>query len=291
MYGDFEFNGIRAGDVNVMAAEIDNNGQNTDEVSGRDITFNTTKAAQSLNYKFHGSRHDTPLSFQFQIIKSVDCMTSKYFLPHEEVFYESWLCRHDGYRYLRFLEHGYENIYYNAQMNISWIRVSGRTIGATINVTCDSPYGYSPVQSYEYTNNSVKSFNIYSDSDDLGAIIPELIEIEILSSGNLSVSNSMEDLYSMTPDEQVMIINNCIKNEVITIDTGQNIIKTNNNSHNITNDFNWIYPRLINLDSIYPYSNLHENNTLGDNRQNTFTISGCNCNINFAYRTIRKATV
>lgn len=286
---NFEFNGIKSSDVNIMISSF--NGSNNDStITGNEISYNSTKSSRSNKWEFHSSKYESPLSFTFQICKNLCNSKNPEFTSYEKAYYESWLCRTDGYRYLRFFQDTYENIYYNCYMNIKWKEIAGRSVGAELTVTCDAPYGYSPIQTFEYTNNSSNSFIIYNDSDNIGSVNIQQVEIQILSAGNLELENNMDALYPYNYNGQPTIISNCTAGEIITIDSINNQIKTNNSNHDIVNNFNYVFPHLINIDNVYPYSKLLDS-TISFSRKNVFTVSGCKCNINFSYRTIRKAVV
>ena len=148
-------------------------------------------------------------------------------------------------------------------------------------VTCDAPFGYSPLQSCGTRLSSGNSFTIYNDSDETGALIPQLVEIEILTGGDFRLSNSLDPLLmvnylGLSGDT---VIRGCKKGETIA---------TNLPSHDIANSFNYVYPRLINLDEVYP-GGLGTAKSISSLRKNVFTLSGCSAAINMAYRTIRLA--
>ncbi len=261
--------------------------------SGGKTTFNTSKPANSRKWNFHGSHYEEQLSFSFQVGRINLNRRPQEVLPatsYEKAYYMRWLCRKDGYKYLRFLQNGYENIFYNAKIDLEWIDYGGCTYGAELTVTCDAPFGYSPLQSYEARVPSGNSFTIYNDSDETGALIPRLVEIEILNDGDFRLANSLDPLLmvnylGLSGDT---VIRGCKKGETITINGVTKQIATNLPSHDIANSFNYVYPRLINLDEVYP-SGLSTGKSISSLRKNVFTLSGCSAAINMAYRTARLA--
>ena len=142
-------------------------------------------------------------------------------------------------------------------------------------MTCDAPWGYSDIQTADIVTNN--PFNLYNDSDDLGYIIPDEIEIGISSAGNLEISNSLENIYSMGTYSN-MKINNCKSGENIVVSGLTKQIYTDNATHEktIVDDYNYKPIRLINMDNM---------------RRNIITVSGCNAIVHLTYRTIRKVVM
>lgn len=290
---DFEFNGVKASDVNLAIVDFGSPSREGVVSSGGKITFNTSKPANSKKWNFHGSHYEEQLSLSFQVARINLNKRPQEVLPassYEKAYYMRWLCRKDGYKYLRFMQNGYENIFYNAKIDLEWINYGGCTYGAELTVTCDAPFGYSPLQSYETRLSSGNSFTIYNDSDETGSVIPQLVEIEILTDGDFRLSNSLDPLIMVNYLDLSgdTVIKGCKRGETITINGVTKQIATNLPSHDIANSFNYVYPRLINLDEVYP-GELGTAKSISSLRKNVFTLSGCSAAINMAYRTIRLA--
>lgn len=81
-----------------------------------------------------------------------------------------------------------------------------------------------------------KKLKIIDESDDIGYIYPD-IQIKCLSSGDLKITNSIEN--------RTTIIKNCSTNEVISVDENLNI-STSLSSHKLYNDFNFVFFRIAN---------------------------------------------
>ena len=99
-----------------------------------------------------------------------------------------------------------------------------------------------------------------------GEIYPYTI-ITCNEAGNLTITNSA--------DNELCIINNCIKGEVITIDCQHRMITSDKLAHNIANDFNYNFIKLINT-----YKN----------RDNYYS-STLNINITMSYSPVRKVGI
>lgn len=284
MYADiFEFNGIKSSDLGYYIAGFDGFSNDGVGATGNDVTFSTSKPANSYSWNFHGSKYENPLTASFQIGK-FNCGVDKdrnYELSQQDcAFLLRWLVRTDGYKILRFFQggyEGYENTFFKAQNKLQWVRYGGKIVGAQVDIACDAPFGYSDVQTFEVPCSDGNSFTIYNDSDKTGALYFDEIDILMASdASNLVITNSLDALYSPTIQYKTQI-NNCKNGEHITI--ANHMIGTNKNTvhtrENINNDFNFKYPRLVNLSG------------LEETRKNIFTVTGGNCRLVFNYRTIR----
>lgn len=298
MYAElFEFNGIKSDEVGVGYRIANFDGFNNDGIisAGSNVTFSTSKPTNSSKWNFNGSKVEDQLTTTFQIFKILcSGKLDDYELSQQEcVFLQRWLERSDGYKYLRFFQggyEGYENSFFNCQIKLSWIKFKGKIIGAQCDVTCDSNSGYSEQKTYEVSCNSGDTFIIYDDSDRMGAIYFD--EVKIVTKSNISelrIVNAMDNLYSPTI-EYITKIRNCQNNETIII--ANNTIRSDkegtHSKGNINEDFNFKYPRLINL-SHYTEILDDEGNpyhTIDELRKNEFTVNG-KCDLSFKYRTIR----
>lgn len=283
MYADiFEFNGIKSSDLGYYIANFDGFSNDGAGMAGNEITFATSKPSNSYKWNFHGSKYENPMTTSFQIFK-LNCGIDKenYELSQQDcAFLLRWLARTDGYKLLRFFQggyEGYENTFFRVQNKLQWIRHEGMIVGAQIDATCDAPFGYSDVQTFEVSCSNGGSFTIYDDSDKTGALYFDETDILMTSdASNLQIKNNLDALFSPTI-QYTTNIKNCKNGEHITI--ANHMIATNKNtSHtreNISNDFNFRYPRLINMSG------------LTETRNNIFTVTGGSCHLSFNYRTIR----
>ena len=282
----FEFNGMSSKDMGIRIVSIDNSPSGEYE-SNNKIKHNTSKPSASNRWNMHGSHYESPISFSFQFTK---CNMGE-FSPGEQAFYKRWLERVDGYKYLRFMTNEYEHIYFYCMLQIQWYGIAGQCIGATVQVTCDSPWAYSDIQTYEATVQNGSSFSIYNNADNIGQTDLELIEIQILEAGALDISNDLYDIY--LPErlklQGHMVIKNCTLGEVIIVNGLTKQITSNINHEYLADDYSYSPICLINFD---------EKKSMGFNdyffeqsRENVFHNNGVACNINVAYRTSRLAVI
>lgn len=283
----FEFDGIKSEDVGFYILNFDGFSNDGVGVAGNEITFNISKPPNLKKWNFHGSKYETQLTFDLQIGK-INCKNNKCSkLSNGECdFLLRWLVRSDGYKFLRIYQNEFEDTYFNAQITLQWIRIQGKIVGAQLSVTCDAPFGYSAMKNYEIECADGGSFQIYNDSDEVGAIIFDEVNILMTSDAKkLQIKNDMEALYSPLV-EYTTVINNLKQGENIIIANRQ--IATNQSSHNIIDDFNLKYPRLIYLSSSTAYNKNNNYPTYQENRINTYTVTGGSCHLLFNYRTTKK---
>lgn len=271
----FEFDGIHSKDLNLKIVGFDGV-KNGTATAGNQIEFNTIKVPNTNRWMKTSSSYSEVLSFSFQVAK-MDCTKQRNVISERELaFFIRWLVRKD-YKYLRIIQDGYENIYYNARLNVARYEIAGETAGLEITVSCDAPYGYSDIKSFCYsTNNLTDSFTLYDDSDEIGYLYPELVEIEVLQdNADVVIKNSIDI------GERNTIIKGCKEKDIITFTSGLKAslqrYNSNNNSYvpiPISDSFeNWCFPRICNTFS---------------KRNNVYEITNIK-NISIAWRAVRKA--
>lgn len=308
MYAEsFEFNGVDSRDVGICMMDFD--GFNNDGVAslGDEVSFITTRAARSDRLHFHGYSREQTMTLKFQIGKDPAVAEDMEFSRTELAFLKSWLERRDGYHFLRFFQKGYEDTYFYCQIHVEWIRVMGKIVGAELSATCNAPYGYSGIQGIDVELQDGDSFIVYNDSDEQGGLEIDQVEIGLTGGTDctLTLTNHLENRYSLTGgtnttetvESHTTIIHHCNANEQIVIDGLHHSITTSSQHQamhtngSICEDFNFCYPRLINISTNLPLVNYIPSNdnyhAYDENRINRFTVTGAPCHVTFAYRTIR----
>lgn len=271
-YTDFEFAGEKLSDYGMMICKFDSGGTETVS-SGADITFNQIKPIGSNRFNLYSSTYDTALSATFQICKNPCRLKDQdeMELSLEEISaIQRWLCRKDGYKRFKLDKEGYEHVYWNGTFGSKQIVLNDAIIGLELTLYTDAPFAFMDEVSTEYECSAGTSFDLWDNSDettDLNNSLRPDMEITILSDGEFRLHNLM--------DNKIMVIKNCKSNEVITIDGKNQLITSSFSSHNLSNDFNYFFPRIIN--------NYNE-------RCNTFTPN-LNCKIKITYSPIRKVGI
>ena len=175
-----------------------------------------------------------------------------------------WLCRKDGFHKFQIYQNGYTETYFMGSFNQpNQIKVGEMIAGLELTLVTDSPYGYEDIE-FDFTTTSSVGYNIFNLSTETGHLYPTEFICKPLESGNLEIHNSIED--------RITIVNNCVKDEILSLDGNHKIIQTSVPTHKIYNDFNYNYFRLA--------------NTYGENL-NTITTS-LPCEIHIKYALARK---
>jgi len=256
MFTDFQYDDKLASDFGLTVVTFDSSSGGSETVStGSNLTFNSIQAAGQDEFENFGATYSEAYSCNFQLCKIDNC-TPAIITPEE--YGEINRSQSTSLAELKVTlcdalllllesnENNYENIRYFGSFNIQAIKIRNEIYGIDCTFTSNAPYAFSDEIVYYFSG---KSFNIYDDSDEIGEIYP-YIEITCNTSGNLTISNSLDD--------EILEILNCSENETIIIDNKHKIIRSNNESHNITDDFNYNYLKIINT---------------YENRQNDYTSS------------------
>ena len=128
MYAEtFTFDDIKSSDKGFYILNYNGFNNNGVGVAGSEITFKSTKPATSNRWNYHGANYEKQLEISFQFGK----LTGEEFTKDDCAFLLRWLVRKDGYHFLQFNQEGYEDTYFNAQINLQWFRLDdGRIVGA-----------------------------------------------------------------------------------------------------------------------------------------------------------------
>lgn len=259
---DFMYDGILLSEKGYIICQF--SGINDQISNGAEITFAEVPLQHGIKRTISGISYETVITTTFCICKSVcDMWSQGDYLSVEDVRdLARWLQRKE-YLPFQLYSNGYENITYYGSFTINQVRAGTNIIGLELTLTTNSPFGWDMERSYTYNNTT--SLSILNTSDEVGTLYPKFI-ITCLSSGDLTISNNM------TPDEST-VIKNCSANESIAI--YHPIITSGDTSHDIANDFNYIYPKVINT---------------FDEKRNTYTLS-MPCNVTISYRPLAKIGV
>jgi hypothetical protein len=257
------FDNIPSSHFELIVCKFDKSSGIERESIGSEREFTSSKPPISNKWYDFGSQYTTPFEITIALCKNDLSKIN----DDESPKIAWWLIRNDEKKWLHFNKIGYEDIFFKCSATkIEKITIGGYTYGMEITFICDSPFGYSSIQNKSFNINSNKTFTIYNDSHDIGNIYPDM-QIHITQDCNLTITNNIEN--------RIFKINNCTKNEIITIDGERKIITTSNKLHKIYNDFNWKYFRLVSNNFTH---------------KNEIVINGY-ANIELSYRTVRKVGV
>ena len=263
MFTDFLYDNESASDYELLVCRFDSaNGAETVSV-GSNLTLNTVKPVGRNESSVFGSQYNEDYTATFQC-----CKVDKYNRPLEiaaEEFSQisRWLNRNDGIHEFKINGNGYENIRFFGTFNAQAIKVNDVIYGVECTLLTNSPYAFADGMNIVLSG---KQFSLYDSSDETYEIYPD-VKITCNESGNLAIENSLDD--------EIFEIDNCVNGEVITINGTNRVISSSVATHNVVDDFNYNYIKVVNT-----YRN----------RINEFTCS-LDVTIEFQYSPIRKVGI
>lgn len=260
---DFVFDDKKLSDFGYMLCVFDNASTETKPVS--EITFNTFKAPKSDKWIKISNKYNDPLTTTLQICKkNCNNENDEFYITDDDMSeIVKWLCRKQ-YKQFRLLDYKYNDVYFEAQINVEKIVFGDNIIGLELNVQTNRPYGLTDLYDLDFSTNENNKFSITVDTDEEGILYPDIVTIKCLENGDLSFTNEF--------DNSNTTIENCVSGEVITFDCKTLQITSNIDTHDIYNGFNYTYPHLC---SMY------------ENYKNDF-VCNIKAKINVKYRGIRK---
>lgn len=206
---------------------------------GCQITFNTVPVLGGTKHNLTSVTYEECLETTLQICKhsckgGVQEITET---EHREI--TRWLNRKNFLK-LKIFDEAHIDLYYNAAINVSKIEIDGRLFGFELAVRTNTPFALKDVRTVNIKNLKVDGKHSINDiSHEEGYIYP-YTEITIGDIGSeketLEITNEIES--------RKTIIKNCVSGEVITMDYP--VISSSDSSHNIQNDFNWVFFRVAN---------------------------------------------
>ena len=269
---DFEYDGKRLSDYGCIVCHISSKSDLNTVNIGSQITFNTINRVQQNKFKIMSTQYDEAYTATFEIGKFNCNNRDDYtFSPKEVSALMKWLNKKKYCKFKMIYQDGeFSNIYYMGSFNVQMVTYGGDVIGLELTLQTNAPFGYYDPIDYEMRFNSVnEEIIIYDASDEIGYVYPHNVQIECLESGKLTIHNSKDGLRSV-------VIDNCVKGEILTLDGENKIITSSKNHTRLYNDFNYNFVKI---------SNNSENGI--DDNQNIFTVS-LPCIITFTYSPICK---
>lgn len=261
---DFQFDNQLASSYGLMICSFDSSNSVENIRNGADIEITTTRTPGTNEWRYISSQYSEVLTTTFQIAKKIcDINTDKYFSIAEQRLINRWLNRRDGFHIFRIIKEGYENVYFEAQANVNKIELLGEVIGFEVTVTTNRPYGMFLEQLHKFTVQKNGSYRFVDISDEIGHNYPH-ITIKVLEDGNLNIKNSI--------CEDITTIQNCTKDEVITIDNNNRTLFSSVRGVSVMDAFNFKWLKI-------------ENNL--NTKFNTFTFS-LPCEVILTYKPICK---
>lgn len=229
---DFEYDGFLLSDMGLVICKFDSSGIDT-VTNGAELSFNTVSFQRGAKYELTSVDYGDALTTTFQICKNL-CYSSEEEITVEEARkIMRWLNRKEFHKF-RFINDEYIGIYFEASFNVSRVEVGGILRGFELEMITNAPFAFHDPIKFNIKNTVADGKKtIVSESDEEGYIYPQM-EITIDADGDFEIHNDLED--------RIMFIKNCKQGEVIKVNYP--VIETSLASHEIQNDFNWIFFRI-----------------------------------------------
>lgn len=262
---DFEYDGQHLSDYGFIICDFDgSSGANAVDI-GAKISFNKSPVFYGKKHVLLSSEYSDCVSADFDICKDPETYDDLEITSDEFRDLMRWLNRREFHELCIFdQDEDYESVYLNASFNIEKIKIGEKTCGLRLSMETDSPFARGAEQVYKHTFSNLSEEYVVSDfSDDIGYLYP-VLKIKCNVGGDITVSN--------TTFECETTIKNCESGEIIVIDGNTLSITTDNETHNVYNDFN--YEFFIIGNSM-------------NNRRNNITVSA-QCEIEIRYNPIIK---
>lgn len=265
---DFLFDNEYLSNYGMMICSFDSSDSSW---SGGDVSFTTVKAPDSNRQAYCTHTYEQPLSCTFSICKNPSGLhdAEEQFITQEEYSaLNRFLKRTDGYHWLQFDADGFEDIFFNCQINMQPHKIHGQLVGFDVTVNTDSPYAYSKLYQKNFRLTSEKNYSLINYNDIIGNIYPK-VTINILGNGTLKLNSGLSDNLHKT------VINNCKEGDVITLYGEYDYFDGIGNPNNFER---FIFPVLAN--------SYHDRNTLFSLGENSV-----NCDVAIEYRWERMISI
>lgn len=229
--------------------------------SGQVSDLVTDKSARAVEWGILSQDYKEPMKFIMQVVNE----DGSDIMQEQERGLTRWLCKRGVYQWLFIQDERYSDIWIECNVSNPQVWTVGGVKGMQFDVITSAAVAYSDEREYSYTFTDLDKVidNMFVYNDEEIPIYPD-IEITILESGNLTITNSRE----IDPTYKT-VINNLVVGEVVTIKDED--IKTSIESHDVFNDSNKKWLKLYD-----------ENNAI------TFSLR---CQVTFKFREYRKLVV
>lgn len=232
MAESFTFNGVSLPKGYVLCAF-----ESVDTIHETSIKLNTNKSKITPfrpQASLYNVQYKDVIAFSVSLMK---CNSEK-ISDNEYISLTEWLLSPVTYCSFTVIDYPeityHQNVIYNAIcVGYDEFVVNGNVYGLTFSFECDSPYGYSPEQSYDFTGNT--PFMINNKTEELSEDIYPEIELHCNSTEGVAIKNNSY------PEEMMTL--KVLEGQTLTIDNKHGLIKDNLDMFNFGTDTNlmWIH--------------------------------------------------
>ena len=271
---DFIYNNVKLSDLGLfVGSAVTDNSESIN--AGSELKLNTIRNNALYISEIVNADYDGVIEIQFDIIKNPCIINNTDYMTDSEISYIfQWLNSKQYHKFVPIYDETVfaDTYYLGTFTTIKPIQIAGKVIGAAVTFTTNAPYGFKEITVHNYSiASNIDTVTINNNSDELGVLYPDVLNVKCLSDGALKLYNLQENP-SHIDTERHTYVNNCVTNEVISFDCVHKIISTSNGLHTkMYNDFNYLFPRLYNGNNVF--------------------MSSIPCDIYIDYRPIRKVGV
>lgn len=271
---DFVYDGIRLSDMGCMVGCAVSSVEDSVEM-GSVIEFETVVNHGSYISEIINADYKDTYTCTFDIFRKPCGSYAEYLTDIEVSWFMRWLNRKEYHKFTPIYDdkHSFSHLYMMGTFNeIKAITMAGKVIGFTLTFITNSPFSYLDYKPRTFEH--IKTFTVFDESEEIGAVYPNKFVIKTYSGGNISLKNDLDPGH-------VMSVKNCEANEVLTFDCIHKVLTSSAGHPTLYNDFNYKYPRLM--------------NTMSD-KKNVFTLTTENnpntfFDVTLEYNPIRKVGV
>ncbi len=238
---DMSIGDFKLSDYGLMLASFDSSASNSECDLGMDYETIESYIGYNPVPIYLGSKYTNKLKPQATIIKNGCNNTNLYFTEHEcrEVLRQ--LTGFRGYKKMQIYSYVFDELiyFYVRVTNVFYRKSSGKVAGIILQMECDSQFAWSKDFHSVYQVQSEKPFLFYNSSDDLyNYLLPKVIIQSASPIPHLEITNLSDHGWTT-------VIKNIKANEIITMDSKNEILVSSASDRIILNDFNMHFIRLL----------------------------------------------
>lgn len=274
---DFVFDGMKLSTFGFVIGSIVTGMDDSNDM-GSILKIDTIKNNSNYTSEIINTSYEDNISCTFDILHC-QCMNGfKETMRDDEIsHFMRWL---NSKQYKKFIpvydmnEYN-DTFFYGTFTQIKTIKINGNVVGLTLTFTANAPYGFRDEKERTFSLTTGTNFMLVNKSDEIGILYPKKVQVTCNSQGSLVLCIDKE------PNRKT-IVENCVSGEIISFDSVHKVITSSVNHDGLYNDFNYVFPRLLNGNNFVSISSYTKNDT---------TIDGVSCTITTKYEPIRKVGI
>lgn len=259
---DFVYDGLKLSDFGCMVGSAVTSNNDSVEM-GSVVKLETAINHGSYISEIVNADYPDVYSVTFDIFKKPCGGGYKDVFEDKEVtWFMRWLNRKDYKKFIPIYDNPkdfYRVFFMGSFTECKAINIQGQVYGFAVTFTSNSPFAYldykpntfnviNTGEQFVIINSATKlqetltggTFSLYDESEELGAVYPKSFVIKLSAGGDLILKNSMDKA------ERYTEVRNCVADETLTFDCIHKVITSDKEHTKLYNDFNYVFPRLIN---------------------------------------------